>query len=254
MKLKNRYIRIASALAIVGLVASQIPSRPSVSLAANNYTSDPGTGVVNTKAATGIAFGAVVVSAIYTGLAGGGANAAADAGKELAGVPGEKDIPQVIASQPQLTITSKILSNAGDTGLSRKTVASASDLGVAGVVSKAIGAKEAKEDGYTVFAPTDESLVRVLGAEKVELLQQPAQKEMAKAFVLGQTLAGRYNVNRLNATASLSKSVFALSGDSVNLKASGGKLMANTAEVLSTEYPASNGMVLITNGVVSSTN
>ena len=139
-------------------------------------------------------------------------------------------------------------------GTSAEVVVSASDLGVAGVVSKAIGAKEAKEDGYTVFAPTDESLVRVLGAEKVEILQQPAQQEMAKAFILGLALSGRYNINRLNATASLSKSVSALSGDSVNLKASGGKLMANTAEVLSTEYPASNGMVLITNGVVSSTN
>ena len=86
------------------------------------------------------------------------------------------------------------------------------------------------------------------------LLQQSAQQEMAKAFILGLTLSGRYSINRLNTTATRSKSVFSISGDTINLKASGGKLMANTAEVLSTEYPASNGMVLITNGVVSSTN
>ena len=64
MKLKNRFIRIAAAFAIVGIVALQIPARPSVSLAADGYK-DTGGGLLTFKnAPTVIAAGAAGVAAV----------------------------------------------------------------------------------------------------------------------------------------------------------------------------------------------
>jgi Fasciclin domain len=240
MKLKNRYIHIASALAIAGLVASQIPSQPSISLAANGYDSGSST---NTAV---LAVGGLGVLSSFAGGAAAGAGGGAGAGAGMIPGSGQKPITLLLSSIDSVSEFSGIVSNSGvDLNIS---VA----LGIAGVTTQPIGTKELKAEGYTILAPTNDSLIKALGAEKVALMKQPAGRALAKAFVSGLIVAGRFNVAGLKDVASLSKSLFSLGGDSISLKVDGGKLMANTAEVLATEYAASNGWILVTNGVVNS--
>ena len=71
MTFKNRFIRLATAVAIAGVVAAQIPSRSSVSMAADGYKGFLGmTGsgeVIAGTVAAGIAYGAVTAGASAAG-------------------------------------------------------------------------------------------------------------------------------------------------------------------------------------------
>lgn len=225
MKLKNRFIRLATAFAIVGVIASQIPSRPSVSLAADGYI-DPGTGVLSLKGAGGVAAGAVLVGAVYGAVVNAGKSAGgAVKGAVVAG--GGSPIYDVTAGKAsEFSDIASIIRNAGEVENYRKNGA------------------------YTVFWPTNEALVKALGQGRVDVLKSAAATSQAKAFLATITVSGSYNLGRLKDSATRGTTLKTLSGDSVVLVDNAGKLTANGVEVLDVEYPATNGWVLATNGII----
>ena len=224
MKLKNRFIRIAAAFAIVGIVALQIPARPSVSLAADGYK-DTGGGLLSFKGAGGVAAGAVLVGAAYSAIVNAGKSAA---GGTIKGAiaPGTASIAEVTDSKDEFSEIAKILNNSGSQDSYRS-------------------------EAITVFWPTNEALTKALGASGVSALQAAANSAQAKTFLASLTVAGKYNIQRLNDAAGQGKVLATLSGGSIVLKSEGGKLTANGVEIIGTETAASNGWIIATNGVVA---
>jgi hypothetical protein len=192
----------------------------------------------------------IVGGAFFSFLSAKGGATGGDLDPAFPDVPalgGKQPISKIMLNIDGISVFIAIFQNAGDLGMG--VASNAADLGLSGVATKALGVN-LQSEGYTVFAPTNESLVKALGAEKVAALQSPGQREMAKAFVLGLTVAKRYRIQDLKDIASQSKSASSLSGDVINLKVEEGKVKANSAELLS-EYAASNGYILTTNGVAS---
>jgi uncharacterized surface protein with fasciclin (FAS1) repeats len=104
---------------------------------------------------------------------------------------------------------------------------------------------------YTLFLPTNAALLKALGADKVALLQQAAGQQEARHFIAGLTVAGSYNLQRLTDAAAQGKTLTTLTGEVLVLKSEGQELTVNGVEVLKSEYPASNGWILLTNGVIA---
>jgi uncharacterized surface protein with fasciclin (FAS1) repeats len=241
MKLKNRFFRITTALAITGLVAAQIPSRPSVSLAADGY---PGgsRALFSGGGAGTVIIGGAAAYALYTVVAGG----------KLTGGVGAPVPP---AEDAGGTEKNGIGSNGGVGGGGTETVfevteSKSDDFGsIAKIIENADATEKYSTESYTGLYPTNDAL----GTEKATSLQDPANKDEAKKFLASITVAGNYNIERLKEVASQGKSLKALNGDTIALKLEGDTLTANGVEVLANEYPASNGWVLATDGVVTST-
>jgi uncharacterized surface protein with fasciclin (FAS1) repeats len=227
MKFKNRFIRMAMAFAIVGVVASQIPSRPSVSLAADGYV-DRGNGLLTLKGAGGAAAGGVLVGAIYGAIVNAGRSTGGGVIKGAALPGGSSPIYDVTSSKPdEFSEISRIIRNADEVTNYRKNGA------------------------YTVFWPTNDALTKALGAERVNALGQAANASQAKTFLAAITVSGSYNLQRLRDAANQGTTLKTLSDGAVVLKIDGGKLTANGVEVLGSEYPATNGWVLATNGIIA---
>lgn len=224
MKLKNRFIRMAMAFAIVGVVASQIPARPSVSLAADGYE-DPGNGLLSLKGAGGVAVGGVLVGAAYGAIVNAGKTAGGATIKGAA-VSGTASIAEIIDKKDEFSEVSKLIKNSGTT-----------DKYTSG--------------SYTVFAPTNESLTKALGANKLNALGQAASSSEAKSLLDSITVEGSYSLQRLKDAANQGKTLTTLSNAPLVPKVEGDKVTLNGVEVLSSEYPASNGWVIPTNGLVS---
>ncbi|MBB6050672.1 fasciclin domain-containing protein [Armatimonas rosea] len=104
---------------------------------------------------------------------------------------------------------------------------------------------------YTVFWPTDAALTKALGAERVAALQSPAGQQDARHFIASLTVSGSYSLQRLRALATEGKTLTTLTGDEVVLKLEGNTLTANGVALLQSEYPAQNGFVLVTEGIVA---
>ncbi len=266
LKLKNRYLPIAFALAFTGLVASQIPSPSSISSAASSISlvanAYPGESSTNNTAPLAVAGVGIITSVV--GGAGAGAAGAAAGGDILAGptVPGDSISWgesfvinsggfSITISFPNTPTTQSVVAIFRNVRVLNAASSNVADLGLAGVLTQPIGTKEVKAEGYTLLLPTDDSLIKALGAEKVARMQKPEGRELARAFVSGLIVPGQFNYAGLKDAASLSKSVSSLGGDSISLKVDGGKLMANGVEVLATEYAARNVSFLVTNGVVN---
>ncbi|MBB6050473.1 fasciclin domain-containing protein [Armatimonas rosea] len=225
MKFKNRFIRMAMAFAIVGVVATQIPARPSVSLAADGYV-DNGNGLLTLKGAGGAAVGGVLVGAVYGAIVNAG-KTSGGATIKGAGLPGAaSSIYEVISGTPDFSDLAKLIRNSGSVD-------------------------KFSQGSLTIFAPTNSALAKALGANKVGLLGEAAGSDEAKKFLDSITVAGSYNLQRLKDAASQGKTLQSLSGDPLVLKLEGDKLTVNGIEILSNEYPASNGWVLSANGVVA---
>jgi uncharacterized surface protein with fasciclin (FAS1) repeats len=223
MKLKNRFIRMAAAFAIVGIVALQIPARPSVSLAADSYV-DSGGGLLS--GAGGVAAGAVIVGAAYGAIVNAGK---ATAGGTIRGgaTPGAAaPIYDVTDGREEFSEIAKIIRIAG-------------------------AVEPYRTETYTVFWPTNETLNKTVGASRVTSLQQVANSAQAKTFLSSITVAGSYNLQRLQDAAGQGKRLSTLTGATITLKSDGEKLTANGIELQETEYPASNGWILTADGIVA---
>jgi uncharacterized surface protein with fasciclin (FAS1) repeats len=104
---------------------------------------------------------------------------------------------------------------------------------------------------YTVFWPTDAALTKALGAERVAVLQSAAGQQDARHLIASLTVSGSYSLQRLRALATEGKTLTTLTGDVIVLALDGNTLTANGVALLQSEYPAQNGFVLVTEGIVA---
>ena len=213
MKLKNRFIRIAAAFAIVGIVALQIPARPSVSLAADGYK-DTGGGLLTFKnAPTVIAAGAAGVALVKSvGSVGGTVRA---------GV-GQQNIVDITRDTAVFSEISKILENSGLAAGYRNST-------------------------LTVIWPTDDALKAALGETGLNNLKDPANTLVAATFIKSLTVSG---VVDLGLAFDTKQVLLDGNGNAVTLvQGPGSKAVKyNTAEIVKT-FLASNGKILQSNKV-----
>jgi hypothetical protein len=164
MNFNSRVFRMASALTIVGIVASQIPSRSMISQAAVSTTAnvceEPKSN--NTGEVVGLAAGAFAAVTLarnpsIIGLAG------ADQGM--------KSMTATIASNPDLSEANKIIENSG--------------LG-----------QKLNESDVNVVLPTNAEITKELSASELELLQNSAGASQAQAWVNEHTT--EQNINLLS--------------------------------------------------------
>lgn len=234
-KNKARFVRLTFALALCGIIASQLPMNPSVALAGDGYVTQGGgflslrgEEAVKTATIAGAAIGAVGVM-----TAGGGASAAAAAAGAGAGVTGvaagvrSGSVYDVVQSLPsEFSELTKILESA-------QQVTSLREGGP-----------------YTFFLPSNTALEKELGREKIQRLQSPVGQADAVALLNGMLVKGSYSLSRLESLASSGGSLKTLSGETITLTKAGEKLLANGVELVGNEFPAVNGFVLVTPGLV----
>lgn len=221
---KSRVFRMVSALTIVGIVASQVPSRSAVSLAADGY---PESNALLQQSLQNVIVGGFVVGGIYSITKGSSVGSvfggSAGSGGGIGG--GSKPIYDLTKSKDEFSSIARIISNAGEIEMYRT-------------------------DEFTVFWPTNDALTTALGQSKVDQLEQAANKSEAITFLERITVKGKYSLRRLTDLANAGSTLKTVSGDSIELTITNGKLTANGVEVLGSEYPTSNGWVLVANGLV----
>ena len=226
MKLKNRFIRMAAAFAIVGIVASQIPSRSAVSLAQDGYR-DNGGGLLQFKGTTGAITGAVVVGAAYSALANAGALVA---GGTIQGavLSQSRPIYDVTASKPnEFSLIKKIIDNAENNQIENYRL----------------------NGQYTCFWPLTSSFVRDKTSATAYRFTDAANKSDALGLLRSLTVAGSFNLKTLG--GKVGQNLTSLAGTTITVgQTTDGKLTLNGVVLVMTEYPCSNGWVLATDGVV----
>ena len=228
MKFENRFIRLAAALTIVGIVVTQIPSRNSVAFAqVQDGYPDKNNGFFSLKGTGGIILGAIIVGAGSGAILRAGGVAAGSS----SGVIGSKSIYDIVDSKSDdFSIITKLIRNSEQVENYRKN------------------------GPFTIFAPTNDALIKALGADIVTNLQTTAKQTEAKQLLQSITVKGAYSISALKDAAKSGKVLEALSGQPVSLKLSGDKLTANGIEILNNESPAINGWVIATNGVINKDN
>jgi uncharacterized surface protein with fasciclin (FAS1) repeats len=98
---------------------------------------------------------------------------------------------------------------------------------------------------FTVFAPTDEAFAK-LSPETLNDLLQPEKQAQLKRILTYHVVAGRVPAS---AVVKLSTAK-AVSGDTIDIKASGGTVMVDNARVVKTDVQASNGIIHVIDTVM----
>jgi uncharacterized surface protein with fasciclin (FAS1) repeats len=98
---------------------------------------------------------------------------------------------------------------------------------------------------FTVFAPTDEAFAK-LPAGTVDSLLKPENKDKLKRILTYHVVAGKV----MAADAAKLSSAKAVSGDTLTIAASGGRVMVEKATVVKADIPASNGVIHVIDAVV----
>lgn len=229
MKFQNRFFRLAAALAIVGIVATQIPSRTSIALAQDACTNAKTNGIF--KNAGGVVLGAVVVALVAGAVSKDNKSASAViVGSDSTGSVGigAKSLYDVVDGKADdFSIVSGLMRTAEQVEIYRGN------------------------DPYTVFVPTNDALTKALGANAVASLQTTGKQAQVKQLLMSITVKGSYNLAALKDIANSGKTLETLSGQSVSMKLSGDKLTANDIEVFNNESPASNGYAIAVAGLVN---
>lgn len=119
-----------------------------------------------------------------------------------------------------------------------KTLAAA--LGAAGLVETLKGAGP-----FTVFAPTDAAFAK-LPAGTVEMLLKPENKAKLTAILTYHVVAGKV----MAADVVKVTSAKTVQGGSVAVKATGGKVTIDAANVVTTDIAASNGVIHVIDTVL----
>lgn len=248
MKIQDRFVRFAVALidlrlvvamTIIAVVAMLVPSRSSIAEAASVAPAEEvkfstALALDDCTGGTGVNRGStllttkdpIFVAALVTTV--GGA-LGAGAGGSIRGA--------VLRAAPVYDVTTQ---NSAEFDLIAKIIRNAEQ----------VNTYRANEQ-TTVFWPNNESLVRALGAGRVEALQQTANQAQAKQFLLSLTVPGSYNLEALKAAVRSAQVLRSATGQSVSLTMSGDKLFANGVEMVNSEYPATNGYVLVARGLIS---
>jgi uncharacterized surface protein with fasciclin (FAS1) repeats len=103
-----------------------------------------------------------------------------------------------------------------------------------------------KEKGpFTVFAPTDDAFAKLPPATLEDLLK-PANKARLRRILTYHVVPGRVTA----ADVLKLKSANAVSGDTIDIKASEAGVMVEQARVIKTDITASNGVIHVIDSVI----
>jgi transforming growth factor-beta-induced protein len=98
---------------------------------------------------------------------------------------------------------------------------------------------------FTVFAPTDEAFAKLPKATLDDLLK-PENKAKLTRILTAHVVSGRVT----SAEVVKLPSAKAVSGDMLTIKATGGKVMVDTATVVKPDINASNGVIHVIDSVI----
>ena len=98
---------------------------------------------------------------------------------------------------------------------------------------------------FTVFAPTDEAFAKLPQTTLEELLK-PANKDKLRRILTYHVVPGRVSAGDVVKL----KAAKAVSGDSIDIKASDGNVMVEQARVVKTDIAASNGVIHVIDTVL----
>ena len=98
---------------------------------------------------------------------------------------------------------------------------------------------------FTVFAPTDEAFAKLPQGTLDELLK-PANKDKLRRILTYHVVSGRVTASDVVKL----KSAKAVSGDTIDIKASGGSVTVDDAHVIKTDISASNGVIHVIDSVI----
>jgi uncharacterized surface protein with fasciclin (FAS1) repeats len=98
---------------------------------------------------------------------------------------------------------------------------------------------------FTVFAPTDDAFAK-LPKGTLEDLLKPANKAKLRRILSYHVVPG----NVTAADVVKLKSAKAVSGDTIDIKASGGSVMVEESRVIKTDITASNGVIHVIDAVM----
>jgi uncharacterized surface protein with fasciclin (FAS1) repeats len=98
---------------------------------------------------------------------------------------------------------------------------------------------------FTVFAPTDEAFAK-LPAGTLESLLKPENKDKLRRILTYHVVAGEVRA----ADVVKLQSAKAVSGDTIAVNVSGGKVRVNDANVIKTDIQASNGVIHVIDSVI----
>ena len=98
---------------------------------------------------------------------------------------------------------------------------------------------------FTVFAPTDEAFAK-LPKSALEDLLKPENKAKLRRVLTAHVVRGRVTSSEVVKL----KSTKAVSGDTLSIAATSGKVMVDTATVVKTDINASNGVIHVIDSVI----
>jgi uncharacterized surface protein with fasciclin (FAS1) repeats len=98
---------------------------------------------------------------------------------------------------------------------------------------------------FTVFAPTDAAFAKLPPATLEDLLK-PANKAKLRRILTSHVVPGRVTA----ADVVKLTSAKAVSGDTIAIKANGGNVMVDGAQVVKTDIDASNGVIHVIDSVI----
>ena len=245
MNMKQRAVRLVTALSVAGLISAQIPMSGGTALAADGYRNGGkflGTSLTNEQVFTGITLGVLGYSLYRASQSGKtAASAPAASGGEMAG--GSMPAPAMTATMdcPASTVM-------GDGSKSiYDSLSSGNYSALKGLVDGSSDVTNAlsNEGPFTFLAPTNDALGKV-PSDTVSMLR--GDKVKLTALLEDHAILGRYKVEDLCRHGS--DNFLTLSGKTVTKTVKNGKVYINGAEVMNTTIMASNGMILPLGGVV----
>ena len=98
---------------------------------------------------------------------------------------------------------------------------------------------------FTVFAPTDDAFAK-LPASTLEELLKPESKAKLRQILTTHVVPGRV----ASADVVKLRSVKTVSGEAVDVRATGGSVMVGQARVVKTDIAASNGVIHVIDAVI----
>src|SRR4051794_3556457 len=98
---------------------------------------------------------------------------------------------------------------------------------------------------FTVFAPTDAAFAK-LPAGTVENLLKPENRDQLAAILTYHVVPGMVTA----AEVTQLDEVKTVNGQNIDIRASGGTVMVNNAKVITTDIPASNGIIHVIDTVM----
>jgi uncharacterized surface protein with fasciclin (FAS1) repeats len=239
---KRRFLRLTVALGVAGLISAQIPMQGGTALAKDGYPLISGkflgSNVTNEQAFTGVTLG-VLGGALFKGLRDGrhGATTASSTGGTVA--------PPVAPNVTALKIP--LLGDAERPIYDVVSGIPSQFSGIKGLIDDCgdmVGSL--KNDGPFTFLAPDNGILGNVSPSTVSALR--ADKGKLCELLQNHTLIGRYKYEDLVRHGN--KNLLTLSGNTVKLTQSNGKVYIEGHEVVPSDIAASNGWVHDLKGVI----